>query len=631
MARSYFGGTAADWLLRSWQFGTRPVLTLSVGTTTLTFWSAATGGSPYEDLLDAAGSPATQITVQGHQVPRFRGPDGVVAMWADKGDGTARELMEAQDLAGAAALAAEVETARAAVMATQPAGTPAPLTLPYRNAANTLIWASATSVADAALGGRASTVVVDSDFATFAAALAATPAGGVLEVRRSYSVSTPLVIDKPCVVRFAQGGQITASAGHGIVITASGVTLERARILGSGSGTAGTACGIRAIGAASAPITGLRLIQPTVSGMDRCGIHLEHVTDFALEWAAVSDIAYAGIMLLSCVNGKISGGSVTNITQPTGFVNSYGIAVTRNSAQSVTDAPRSSRITIDGVLVSGVTAWEGIDTHGGTDLAILANRIYSCRVGIALVPSADEFGADVYAPQRCLVAGNTVDAQVSDGSRSNGVQVVGAGAAIGAAVEAASGCVVVNNTIIDHGNQGSASSNEAGAILAYYTQGLIVASNTLVRPGVCGVHLYHTNSGLLLAGNVIEDAWTNAAALTACVYVRSSSNSFTTSNTRIVRGAKTATVVNGRGLSVSTTTSNDIADSGGNNWSAATLATSGASTLMRYRVDAPLVGFFSAPPVAKPTVTGSRGGNAAVASLIAALAGLGLITDSTTA
>jgi Collagen triple helix repeat (20 copies) len=42
-------------------------------------------------------------------------------------------------------------------------------------------------------------------------------------------------------------------------------------------------------------------------------------------------------------------------------------------------------------------------------------------------------------------------------------------------------------------------------------------------------------------------------------------------------------------------------------------------------------GFYGATATAKPTVTGSRGGNAALASLLTALAQLGLITDSTTA
>lgn len=42
-------------------------------------------------------------------------------------------------------------------------------------------------------------------------------------------------------------------------------------------------------------------------------------------------------------------------------------------------------------------------------------------------------------------------------------------------------------------------------------------------------------------------------------------------------------------------------------------------------------GFFGATPVGRPAVTGSRGGNAALASLLTALATLGLITDNTTA
>lgn len=43
------------------------------------------------------------------------------------------------------------------------------------------------------------------------------------------------------------------------------------------------------------------------------------------------------------------------------------------------------------------------------------------------------------------------------------------------------------------------------------------------------------------------------------------------------------------------------------------------------------VGFNGTAAITKPTVSGSRGGNAALASLLTALANYGLITDSTTA
>jgi hypothetical protein len=42
-------------------------------------------------------------------------------------------------------------------------------------------------------------------------------------------------------------------------------------------------------------------------------------------------------------------------------------------------------------------------------------------------------------------------------------------------------------------------------------------------------------------------------------------------------------------------------------------------------------GFNNATPIAKPTITGSRGGNAALANLLTQLASYGLLTDGTTA
>lgn len=41
------------------------------------------------------------------------------------------------------------------------------------------------------------------------------------------------------------------------------------------------------------------------------------------------------------------------------------------------------------------------------------------------------------------------------------------------------------------------------------------------------------------------------------------------------------------------------------------------------------VGFFNTTPASKPTISGSRGGNVALASLITGLVSLGLVTDGT--
>jgi hypothetical protein len=64
---------------------------------------------------------------------------------------------------------------------------------------------------------------------------------------------------------------------------------------------------------------------------------------------------------------------------------------------------------------------------------------------------------------------------------------------------------------------------------------------------------------------------------------------------------------------------------GGGNLTDAT----GATTLLQWRKNGfNNIGFYGADPVTKQTVTGSRGGNAALASLLTALANLGLVTDS---
>ena len=56
-----------------------------------------------------------------------------------------------------------------------------------------------------------------------------------------------------------------------------------------------------------------------------------------------------------------------------------------------------------------------------------------------------------------------------------------------------------------------------------------------------------------------------------------------------------------------------------------------AENTVNLRVGKTKLGFYGSAPVAKPAITGSRGGNAALASLLTALASAGLITDSTTA
>lgn len=66
-------------------------------------------------------------------------------------------------------------------------------------------------------------------------------------------------------------------------------------------------------------------------------------------------------------------------------------------------------------------------------------------------------------------------------------------------------------------------------------------------------------------------------------------------------------------------------------WSFQTANTSGVLTEVFSVANGNAIGFYGATPAVKPTVNGSRGGNAALADLLTELATLGLITDSTSA
>lgn len=451
---------------------------------------------------------------------------------------------------------------------------------------------------------EARTFVIDTEYASLEDALAATGVGGVLEVRGAHTRAASWTIDKSATVRFTGAGAITLSSGSvvGITVTASDVTLVNARITGTGGAVSGSGGGIRGAGTLAAPVRNLTIRNATLTGFSRYGIQLEHVHWFTIDTPVISTIAYSGIMILSCTNGIVDGGSVSNLTMPTPFVNAYGIAMTRNSAETITAAPRTSNVTVRGVLVDGVPTWEGIDTHGGENLTIIGNTVLNTSVGIALVSST--IGTtDTYAPRNILVANNIIDSGVTNGTRSNGIVVAGAGSAVGSAIQYAT-AVITGNTITNHGRDQVAATSAWGAILLQHTHGVVIANNIVTTASICGLHVFHTNYGLVATGNTFEDTWADIGPYAAVVSLRSTDNDLTVSGTQITRGPKTAVHVNSRGLTVASATNNTVADGGGNQWTKATLAQAGGSLVLKSATNgaAPVV---RASAITSPTAPGA--------------------------
>lgn len=89
MARNTFGGSITAYVVTvqdaSAQYGAGAQVLRVATSTAVSFWSAATGGTAYTDLLIGSTPVTSVVTDTLGNIPQFWGPDGVTVMWADAG------------------------------------------------------------------------------------------------------------------------------------------------------------------------------------------------------------------------------------------------------------------------------------------------------------------------------------------------------------------------------------------------------------------------------------------------------------------------------------------------------------------------------------------------------------------
>ncbi|WP_423920307.1 right-handed parallel beta-helix repeat-containing protein [Frigoribacterium sp. 2-23] len=425
-------------------------------------------------------------------------------------------------------------------------------------------------------GAPAAVETDDTTAATLDDAVAATATGGHLTVTRAWTRATSLVLDRPMTVSFSGDGSLRMTADvEAIVIRASSVSVQRAVITGTGAGrAAGRAIGIRVAGAAGGELDDIVIEGCRLSDLAHTGVRAEFCDTLTIAGNTIERVAYAGVLLLSVSDVWVRGNTVSDVLQPAGQVNSYGIIVTRDDTVGLDVAPRSTRVWIDGNAVSGVRSWEGIDTHAGDAVLIRDNVVTDCRVGIALVPCRGVGAGAGYshAPVGFVVTGNTVTRAALTGPGS-GIVVKGAGDSVGSDAERATG-VVTDNTVTGHGG-----GTEAG-ILVYLTRDLIVSGNRLDASVDRAIQAYHSNDRLMLTRNVVTGlvSSTGSGACTV-VDVRSAQNKVTITATRFVRPSGSTSSVRG----VTAGVAGNALDLLGNDWAATNLPVWGkASTVNRY-------------------------------------------------
>jgi hypothetical protein len=173
VTRHLFGGDIASYVVAAGSSETVGSITgahtLLVPGATVTFWSAATGGTQLTDLLDMTNAAVTSVTTDANgAVPQLQGPDGTWTMWADANGGAGpRRMMGATDLTSLASTDLAAVTATAGVTYAwdygyRPGGTAAANRAAIQNALNGLGSPGGTVFLPPGYGSIDATIVLPS-------------------------------------------------------------------------------------------------------------------------------------------------------------------------------------------------------------------------------------------------------------------------------------------------------------------------------------------------------------------------------------------------------------------------------------------------------------------------------------
>jgi hypothetical protein len=446
---------------------------------------------------------------------------------------------------------------------------------------------------------------------------------------KTFLINSALNVDK--AMKVSGYGAILKSTDqnvHQINITASDVAVEGLRLQGAQYatyvGNGGTGIWAFAPNWAGA-LERLTFKDLKIDTQPFVGIYTKWGKEHHYRNVNCENLVYGGIIGLSIQGAGVHSCRVKNVTKGSA-TQPYGISFTRWSLDSLAVSPKSRDIAVIDCTVEDV-GWEAIETHGADGMRIIGNRVRRCLFGIAGVPCPDPGGVDIYSPNNMQIIGNVIDSEVTDGTKNSGITVVGADQT-GAGEQYAYGCIIANN-VINRMGSGAASGLGVdtnvigGGIRIYWTRGALIANNVIIEPSHFGIVLYQNNLDTVLQGNTIIDPWSNTAVTAAAIAIRGANNTWTVQGNRLIRANKTATTVAAYGQYMSTTTGCTWSQGGGNQFAAATTPYNGTTVAQQ--------SLFTNAPVVRPVVTGSRGANAALASLLTGLDTLGAITNSSTA
>lgn len=381
--------------------------------------------------------------------------------------------------------------------------------------------------------------VLGTNSAAVVAALALVPAtGGTVYFREglTYSVA-PFTVSRAKTTLMLPKGATLSFPVVGASTNAVSVTASDFAVVGKGKvqGPTPTATyvsderGISMIGASSASrLTGLSVDGVEITGFGSHAIYAQFVDRIRIPDANIHDCGYAGMMYLSCNEGRLGDRVRIETIGPGSVSNMYGVSLTHDSTNYSSDPnagtqqalnPFCANWVIDGTFINDIN-WEGIDCHGGYDIAIINNKIYNTKLGISC-PSGSG-AASNYAGWKNRIEGNTIDGRKVDGTVSGRENTGYAINVNGGSTVRHTGVDVIYNIITA---KGTISQSATGVINAQQLRGGLIGGNTLRLWGGIGIQLDNSD-GVIVPDNIFQEL---AAGDTVgrCILYTGTTGSFT--------------------------------------------------------------------------------------------------------
>ncbi|HSB93449.1 MAG TPA: right-handed parallel beta-helix repeat-containing protein [Flavitalea sp.] len=323
----------------------------------------------------------------------------------------------------------------------------------------------------------------------------AIPSSSTLEfdANKIYNISSQINLWYPINVIGNNTTLVYKGATTTIVnIRSSYVTITALNVTGDLANYDAGGYGIAAEKGTNSRFTSNIIIQNcVVKNYKHTAIWLRYVKNFKVLNNTISNFAYGGVIVSSCVSGVISDNNISNITAKyTTQGNAYGIQIRRGA--SVDSASKNIMITNN--TINGCP-WEGLDTHGGQDLTFSGNKLYNCNTGIAIVSNHTD---GTQAPRNVFVKNNYIENLKNPTGSAivfNGVD----------ASDPATG-LISYNTCKGYG------------IKLNRTRGIIVTGNTVIQPNQAqGISLKEYNTLASITLNTITDVWAPNSDNTAAI------------------------------------------------------------------------------------------------------------------